>query len=232
MQHFPQHRHRAVALHAYAIQQVVASHQRHRQYRQHRPRQPQQAGQRDHAQADRPDHLQVHRVRRELEGPGEVDQGQFQHHQEQAALEQEGGDGAARVGLALAVQPRRQTGEQHEHRCAQVGQQAADEQGRGHAGRVHRVAHLVLQEERLADVVEQHQQHHGTAQLVDGGQPGGGGRGHVGCSTGVTGYNITFCRAARQGWQTAALQPVRLSYLMGITRVDPSGAAFRQNFAV
>ncbi len=186
VQHFPQHGQHAVAFHAHAIEQVMAGHQQHAQHQQRRARQPQQAGQRDHAQADGPDHLQVQRVRRELEGPGEVDQGQFQHDQEQAALEQEGGDGAARVGLALAVQPRRQAGEQHEHRGAQVRQQAAGKQGRGHAGRIHRVADLVLQEEGLAHVVEQHQQHHGAAQLIDGGQPEGGGRGHVEQRLGTT----------------------------------------------
>ncbi len=177
MQHLPQHRQSAVALHPYAVQQVVADHQRHRQNGQQRPRQPQQAGQRDHAQADRPYHLQVQRLRRPLEGPGDVDQGQFQHHQEQAALEQESRNGTARIGMALAVQPGRQAGQQHEHRRAQVGQQAAGKQGRGHRRRVHRIADLMLQEERLAHVVEQHQQHHGAAQLVDGGQPGGE-RGH------------------------------------------------------
>ncbi|KAG0743896.1 hypothetical protein G6F24_016178 [Rhizopus arrhizus] len=75
-----------------------------------------------------------------------------------------------------------------------MGQQAASEQGRGYAGRIHRVADLVLQEKGLAHVVEQHQQHDGAAQLVDGGQPRGGRRSHVRCSFGVTGYNITIAR--------------------------------------
>ena len=179
MQHFPQHRQQAIALQPYAVEQVVPGHHRDRGHQQDGTGQPQQAAQRDHAQADGPDHLQVQRVRWQLEGPGEVHQGQFQHDQEKAALEQEGGRGPARIRLALAVQPGRKTGQQDEHGRAQVGQQTAGEQRRGDRRRVHRVAHLVLQEEGLAHVVQQHQQHHGAAQLVDGGQARGGGRGHA-----------------------------------------------------
>ncbi|CRR07639.1 hypothetical protein PAERUG_E15_London_28_01_14_07764 [Pseudomonas aeruginosa] len=179
MQHFPQHRQQAIALHPHAVEQVVRGHHRDCQHQQGRAWQPKQPGQRDHAQPDGPDHLQVQCVRRQLEGPGEVHQGQLQYHQEQAALEQERGRGPARIRLALAVQPGRQAGQEDEHGCAQVGQQAAGEQRRRDCRCIHRVAHLVLQEEGLAHVVQQHQQHHGAAQLVDGGQARGGGRGHA-----------------------------------------------------
>ncbi|MNC79693.1 hypothetical protein D3C75_1322410 [compost metagenome] len=53
-------------------------------------RQPHQQRQGNHADADGPDHLQVDHAGRQLEGPGEVDQGELQHHQEQPTFEQKG----------------------------------------------------------------------------------------------------------------------------------------------
>ncbi len=185
VQHFPQHGQRPVTLHPDAIEQVVPGDHGQRQHRQRAAREPEQPGQRDHADADCPDHLQVHDARWELQRPGEVDHQQFQHHQEQAALEQEGRGGPAPIRFAAGVQPGRQAGQQHEHRGTQMRQQPADEQGRLHLVHRHRVGHLGMQVKGFAHVVEQHQHDHGAAQLVDGGQAGGGGMRHSGA-----GYSV------------------------------------------
>ncbi|MNV53201.1 hypothetical protein D3C71_1453320 [compost metagenome] len=175
VQHLPQHCQWPIAVHVHAIEQVVAADQHQRQHRQHAARQPQQAGQRNHAQPDRPDHLQIDHARRELQCPGEIDHQYLQRHQEHPALEQERGRRAPAGRLAAAIQPRREAGEQHEHRRAQVRQQAAGEQGRLDLVHRHGVGHLGMQVEGLAHVVEQHQHDHRAAQLVDGRQTGGGG---------------------------------------------------------
>jgi len=70
------------------IEQVVPADDQ--QSEQHQPRawQPEQRREGEHAQADGPDHLEVDDLRRELEGPSEVDQGELERHQKQPALEQ------------------------------------------------------------------------------------------------------------------------------------------------
>ncbi len=73
----------------HGIQQIVPSHQQQAERDQHTPRQPHQQRERQHAQPDDPDHLQVDHAGRELERPGEVHQGDFQHDEKQPALEQE-----------------------------------------------------------------------------------------------------------------------------------------------
>ena len=177
------------------IEQVVAGHQQHAERREQRARQPEQGGQGEHAQADRPDHLEIDHRRRQLEGPGEVHQGQFQRHQEQPALEQERRDRPASLAL-LAVEECRQAGEEDEHRRAQVRQGAAEEQRWLGAGDVHRVADLAVQEKGLADMVEQHEQHHQAAQGVDAVQAGGigDGVGHGWAGRRKRGMSITAWR--------------------------------------
>ncbi len=182
VQHGPGRGQRTVAVHMHAIEQVVPGHQRHPEQRQQRPRQPQQRRQRQHAQPDRPDHLQVQQLRREGEGPGEVDQGQFQHDQEQPALEQERRRRCAAMRLPRRVQPRRQAGQEHEDRRAQVRQGARHEQRRCGGFHVQRIADRMMRIERLAHVVEQHQRHHRAAQQIDRGQARG--RGSSSCAGG------------------------------------------------
>ncbi len=87
-----------------AIEQVVAGDDDCAHRDQGGTWQPHQQRQGDHAHADGPDHLQVDDAGRQLEGPGEVDQGELQHHQEQTTLEQERRDIAAAL-VFLAVQP-------------------------------------------------------------------------------------------------------------------------------
>ncbi|MNJ68198.1 hypothetical protein D3C77_644250 [compost metagenome] len=91
--------------------------------------------------------------------------------------------------MLLAVQPGRQAGQQDEHRCTQVGQGAADEQRRLGGVDGHRVADLAVQEEGLADVVQEHEQDHQAAQGIDAlqalGEQGGGGACHGGSLVGM-----------------------------------------------
>ncbi len=131
-------------------------------------RQPEQHRHRQHAQADGPDHLQVKHLRREGESPRKVDHAQLENDQEQAALEQVAADRRARVGELLAVAPGADPGQKDEDRRAPVAGQAGEEQRRIDAGEVHRIADLAVQVEELADVIDQHQGHHHTAQGIDG----------------------------------------------------------------
>ena len=80
--------HQRVAGEVQRVEQVVARDDCQTQSRQQSARQPEQCGQGNHAQTDCPDNLQVNHARRDLERPGEVDQGELQHHQKKSALEQ------------------------------------------------------------------------------------------------------------------------------------------------
>ncbi|MNP18553.1 hypothetical protein D3C76_1110400 [compost metagenome] len=62
----------------------------HGDRKQNRTWQPDQRGERNHADPDGPDHLQIDHGGRELERPGKVHEGDFQQHQNQSPLEQEG----------------------------------------------------------------------------------------------------------------------------------------------
>ncbi|MNT17603.1 hypothetical protein D3C72_1527610 [compost metagenome] len=174
MQHGPGHVQHMAGGKVHAVEQVVPRHQHHTQHDQRPARQPHQRRQRQHRQPDHPDHLQEHGGRRELEGPGKVDDRDLQQHEEQAPLPQERGRRRAAVRLLRAVEKGRQPGQEHEHRRAQVRQQAAEEQRRRRLRHQHRVGHLVVQVEGLAHVVQQHEQDHEAAQRVDGEQPGRG----------------------------------------------------------
>ncbi|MNF94061.1 hypothetical protein D3C84_767590 [compost metagenome] len=97
------------------VEQVVPADYDQPQAAEDGSRQPDQCREGNHADADRPDHLQVNHGGRELEGPGEIHQGELQHHQEQATLEQEGRHGV--LALVLFTVPKRgQAREQNEHR--------------------------------------------------------------------------------------------------------------------
>ena len=169
MQDRPRHVQERIRGEVKAVQQVVPGHDNHPEDQQRSAWQPDQRRERKHAQANGPDHLQVNHARRELEGPGEVDQRQFQHHQKQAAREQE----RRHSGLALiflAVQVRGQPGQQYKHRGTEVGEGATDKEGRLCAVNRHRICHLPVQEKRFPHVVQQHEQNHQPAQGVDGQQ--------------------------------------------------------------
>ncbi|MCY1428565.1 hypothetical protein D9M71_444550 [compost metagenome] len=159
-----------------AIEQVVAGDDDRAHGDQGGSWQPDQQRQGDHADADGPDHLQVDHAGWQLEGPGEVDQGELQHHQEQPAFEQERRDVATALML-LAIQPGRQAGQQDEHRRTQVSEGAAEEKRRFRGVDGHGVADLAVQEESLADVVQEHEQDHQAAQGIDALQALGDQRG-------------------------------------------------------
>ncbi len=69
----------------------------------------------------------------------------------------------------MGVQPGRQSGQKHKHRRAEVRREAGEEQGRLGTGHRHRVGHLHVQVQRLAYMIEQHDQHDQAAQHVDDG---------------------------------------------------------------
>jgi len=151
------------------IEQVVPGDDHQAEYQQNRARQPHQGSKGDHADANGPDHLHVDHRRRQLESPGKVDQGEFQHHQKQPALEQERRDIAFAL-ILFAIQISRQASEQDKHRRTQVGQGTAEKQGRVGDLDIHRVSHLAVQEKRFAHVVQQHKQDNQPAQGIDGQQ--------------------------------------------------------------
>ncbi len=129
-------------------------------------RQPVHKRENDHGQADYPDHLQIQHRRRDLSGPGKIDNYQLEEDKQHPALDQETGS-RARAGRGMRVQPGRKPGQEHEHRGTEVGCQAREEQ-LGRSGRhVHRVADLHMQVDRLAYVVEQHDEHDQAAHHVN-----------------------------------------------------------------
>ncbi|MCY1365016.1 hypothetical protein D9M69_518450 [compost metagenome] len=160
-----------------AIQPVVPADQQQRQADQHCAWQPEQRGKRQHAEADGPDHLQVDDTGWKLEGPGEIHQGDFERHQEQAAFEQEARHRRPPL-LFLFVEKSRQAGQQDEHRRAQVRQGTVEEEQGFRLQDVHRVRHLPMQVEGLAHVVQQHEQDHQPTQGIDGVKAVRGGCGH------------------------------------------------------
>jgi hypothetical protein len=100
-----------------------------------------------------------------------VKERQFQHHQKQAAFQQEVGRRpcADRPSpSAVAVKPGAQSRQGDEHRRAQMGRQPGEEQGRRRRLQVHRVRDLGVDEEELPRMVHQHQQDDQAAQGVDG----------------------------------------------------------------
>ena len=161
--------HRRTCGKVHVVQQVMPGNDHHGEQQKQRARQPDQRGQGNHADADGPNDLHVNHAWRELEGPGEVHQGEFQHHQKQPALEQKSRDVAGAL-ILFSVQKSRQTGQQDKHRGAQVGQGPAEKQGGVSDINVHRVSHLTMQKERLAHVVQQHEDDHQPPKGVDGEQ--------------------------------------------------------------
>jgi len=154
--------------HRHRVQQIMAQDDDQTHGDQGRTRQMHQGRQGDHRQADGPDDLQIDDLGREREGPGEIDQGQLQRHQEQAPFQQEAGRGR-RSALArlVPVQPGPQAGQGHEDWGAQMGRQPGEEQGGRRRLHIHRVRDLGVDEEELPRMIDQHQQDDQTAQGVD-----------------------------------------------------------------
>ena len=155
------------------VEQIVQADdgQAHRKLRD--ARQVQQGGQRDHRNPDGPDDLQPNRRRREGGGlgwPGIADHGKFQDNQEKPALQQKFRH--LPLAVRLAIEPGRQTGERDKSRRAKGRQQAGVEQPRIGRVRVHRVGDLHVEEECLAHMIDQHEQHDQAAQRVDRDQAG------------------------------------------------------------
>jgi hypothetical protein len=124
-------------------------------------------GQHDHRKADHPQHLQPDRFRN-FADPEKTHQRDFKEDQKRAALEQEIARRTRRGARRIGVQPRAEAGEEHEDRRAEMRGQAREEQERRCIRNRHRVGDLMMQVQRLADVVHHHDAHDQSAQRIDG----------------------------------------------------------------
>ena len=165
MQNRPRHIHCRILAEVQGIQQVMPGNDYQSQRHQRPARQDDKDRQRHHAQANRPDDLQIDRGRRKLEGPGEIHQGELQHNKKQAALEQEPGNPG--LVMPLAIQKRRQAGEENEQRRAEMRQGSTQKQVRRRVGHIHRVGNLKVQQEGFPHVIEQHEQDNQATQCID-----------------------------------------------------------------
>jgi hypothetical protein len=158
----------AEVLGADAVEAVVAEHDHRADGDDRRAWQPQQCRQKHHRPAERPQHLQLQAV--EIEAPDQVVPGDFQQHDPQAAADQEALQRRAIECRAALVQPGAGAGQQHEHRRAEVGDPASQEQQPGRLRQVGGVVAVV--DEVIAAVVECHDHDHQPAQAVDRAQAG------------------------------------------------------------
>ena len=143
----------------------MTAHDNEAQQHKARTWQVYQRGEGDHAQANRPDHLQPQGWRYQGCVPGKIHQRQLQKYQEHAAFEQVGGDFFAAMGLP--VKPGRETGQEYKYRCADHAADPRKEQFRRRIERVHGIANLRMQKESLTHVINQHEQHDQPAQGIN-----------------------------------------------------------------
>ena len=147
------------------VQHVMAQHDRGTEDADPRGRhaaghqQPEQ----DHRQADDPDHLEEHPVQAPGEEQAQPHQRQLQDHQEQPARGQEPG---LLARPSLLAQGQHQVGrrprQEDEHRGAEVGHPAGEEEREGRGGRVGGIDPHVHEE--VAGVVQDHEDHDDPAE--------------------------------------------------------------------
>ena len=164
----PQPRPRPERRRAHTIGEVVQRDERHAHAEQDPPRQMDGGGEHDHAPAQRPEHQQEQRVDAEVEEEREADGRHLEHDQPQPARQQKPRHRRAIAGAAVA-EPDAQTGAEHEHRRAEVGDPARQEDRRRRPRQVLGLKLHRLEVDEVAGVVDGHQHHHQTAQDVDGG---------------------------------------------------------------
>src|SRR3954453_21617800 len=81
----------------------------------------------NHARADGPDDLEPDNCGRKFPGPREVDQRQFEEHEEQSTLDEKSPQRAWFAGWRMGVEPGRQSREKHESRGTQVCRHSREE---------------------------------------------------------------------------------------------------------
>jgi hypothetical protein len=151
------------------VEEVVTGDQRKPEACNRGARQPDKPGQHDHRCADRPDHPRHQRGEARIERPADANDGEFENDQPEAAGQQEAADLGGGPALR-AIEPGRNPGQKDEHRRTVMRDPAGEEQcGVGDVARIG-----AARTEEVAGMVERHQDHHQTAQQIDGIQPRNG----------------------------------------------------------